>query len=68
MDQQPHKSGWSWWYALLIFQVVLTLWVPLYNKVEPTLGGVPFFYWFQLALVVLGAVLTAVVYFALDKK
>jgi hypothetical protein len=68
MDQQPHKSGWSWWYLLLIFQVVLTLWVPLYNKVEPTLGGVPFFYWFQLALVVLGAVLTAVVYFALEKK
>ena len=68
MDQQPHQSGWSWWYLLLLVLVVLTLWVPLYKKVEPTLGGMPFFYWFQLALVVVGAILTGVVYFALEKK
>lgn len=68
MDPQPQKSGWSWWYLLLIFLVLLTVWVPLYNKVDPTLGGLPFFYWFQLALVVLGAILTAIVYFALEKK
>jgi hypothetical protein len=67
MESPPRKSGWNWWYLLLLIQVVLSLWVPLYNHVDPTLGGLPFFYWFQLLLVVIGAVLTAVVYFATQK-
>ena len=28
---------------------MLVLYVPLYNTIEPTLFGFPFFYWFQLA-------------------
>ncbi len=39
---------------------------PLYNRVAPTLLGIPFFYWFQLAWVLVSAVFTAVVYFATD--
>ena len=58
----------SWWHLLLLVQVVLTLWVPFYNRADPTFIGLPFFYWFQLALVLLGAVLTAIVYFATDKQ
>ena len=68
MAEKPSSHGWSWWYLLLLIQVILALWVPLYNKVEPSIGGMPFFYWFQLALVVVGAVLTAIVYFATEKK
>jgi hypothetical protein len=34
--------------------------------VEPTLGGVPFFYWYQLLWVIIGAILTAIVYFATE--
>ena len=41
---------------------MLPLLVPLYNKVEPTLFGWPFFYWFQLALVGVGVVTTVIVY------
>jgi len=67
MAQGPRKGGWSWWYLIFLVQFVLCLWVPLYNKVEPSFIGVPFFYWFQLALVVLGAVLTAIVYFVTEK-
>jgi hypothetical protein len=55
------------WYALLLLQFVLALSVPFYNKVEPTLAGIPFFYWYQLFLVLVCALLTAIVYFATER-
>ncbi len=64
---QKKKHGeWSWWYLLFVLQFAVALWPPLYNKVEPSLGGIPFFYWFQLLWVIVSAVFTAVVYFATD--
>jgi len=47
-----------------IAALVAVLWPPFYNSVEPALWGIPFFYWYQLAWVIIGAVLTAIVYFA----
>jgi hypothetical protein len=41
-----------------------TLWVPFFNSIEPQLGGVPYFYWYQLAWIAMSAVVTAGVYFA----
>jgi Protein of unknown function (DUF3311) len=41
---------------------VVVLLVPLYNRVEPTLFGWPFFYWLQLAFVALGVATTSIVY------
>lgn len=38
----------------------VALWVPFYNRTTPTLAGVPFFYWFQAAWIVVGAVVVAV--------
>jgi hypothetical protein len=58
------RGGWSWWYLLFVLQFVVALWPPLYNRLEPTLMGIPFFYWFQLLWVLVSAVFTAVVYFA----
>jgi hypothetical protein len=52
------------WYVLLGVPFVGMLWVPLYDSVEPRMGGVPYFYWYQFAWIGIGAVLTAVVYFA----
>ncbi len=67
MSTEPKtRGGWSWWYLLFVVQFVVALWPPLFNKVEPTLIGIPFFYWFQLAWVLVSAVFTAVVYFATD--
>jgi len=60
------RGGWSWWYLLFVAQFVVALWPPFYNKSEPYLGGIPFFYWFQLLWVLISAALTAVVYFATD--
>ncbi len=63
---QLKQSKWSWWYLLFAIQFGIALWPPLYNKVEPYWIGIPFFYWFQLLLVLVGAILTAVVYFATE--
>jgi len=38
------------------------LWVPSYNKLEPALAGIPFFYWYQLAWILIGAALVLIVY------
>jgi hypothetical protein len=40
----------------------------LYNSVEPTWLGVPFFYWFQLVLVLICAAVTAFVYFVTESS
>ncbi|MGA2894210.1 MAG: DUF3311 domain-containing protein [Xanthobacteraceae bacterium] len=60
------QGGWSWWYLLFLVQWAAVLWPPFYNKLEPSWLGVPFFYWYQMLWVVVGAVLTAAVYFATD--
>jgi len=65
MDEQSQRaSGWNWWYLLFVIQFVAVLWPPFYNSVEPSWVGIPFFYWYQLLWVIIGAVLTAIVYFA----
>lgn len=62
-----HDRAWSWWYLLLLIQFIPALWVPYYNSIEPTWNGIPFFYWFQMALVLVSAVVTAIVYFATER-
>ena len=72
MSQEPATSRTSrpgrptgWWVLIvliLIPPVVVPLWVPLYDKTDPTLWGFPFFYWFQFLLIVCSAVLTVSAY------
>ncbi len=50
-----------WYYLLLLLPLVL-LWVPHYNRIEPALAGVPFFYWYQIAWIFITAVLTWIVW------
>jgi hypothetical protein len=61
------RYAWSWWYLLLLAQFVPTLWVPFYNSVEPSWAGIPFFYWFQMTLVLVSAAVTAIVYLATER-
>ena len=49
---------------LLLVPMLLVIWPPLFNKVDPKLFGIPFFYWFQLAVIPIGVACTAVVYLA----
>jgi Protein of unknown function (DUF3311) len=67
-DQHDQKrAGWSWWYLLFLIQFIAVLWPPFYNTAEPALIGLPFFYWYQLLWIILGAVMTAIVYFVTDE-
>jgi len=67
MDDNRERA-WSAWYLLLLIQFIPTLWVPFYNSVEPAWNGIPFFYWFQMALVLVSAAVTAFVYFATERS
>lgn len=49
------------WYALLVLPFIGTLFPPLYNRLEPSLFGLPFFYWYQLAWVVVTSALLGIV-------
>jgi Protein of unknown function (DUF3311) len=49
-------------HLLLLIPYVAVLWVPFYDRVEPTLAGIPFFYWYQMAWIVLGAAVMLPVY------
>jgi hypothetical protein len=62
------RRAWSWWYLLFVIQFIAVLWPPFYNRTEPTLIGMPFFYWYQLLWVIIGAILTAIVYFATEHE
>ena len=47
---------------LFLFVAAAALWVPLYNRVEPSLYGIPFFYWFQTIWILAAAAATALAY------
>ena len=62
MNGNGHPS--RWWYALLALPILGLLYPPLYATHDPELAGIPFFYWYQFAWVLVSAVLTLVVYLA----
>jgi hypothetical protein len=62
--ERARAQGARWPLYLLVLPFIGTLCVPLYNRIEPTLGGVPFFYWYQFLWIAIGASLTALAYFA----
>jgi hypothetical protein len=69
MQTEPRKyAQWSWWYLLFVVQFAALLWPPFYNKAEPSLFGVPFFYWYQMLWVIISAVLNAIVYLATEER
>jgi len=50
------------WYALLAIPVIAMVWVPWYAGDAPTLAGIPYFYWYQFAWTIAGAIVTWIVY------
>jgi hypothetical protein len=60
--RRPSPGLWALIIVILLPAVVVPLWVPLYDKTDPTLWGFPFFYWFQFSMILMSAVLTAVAY------
>jgi hypothetical protein len=58
------KSRKRFWYWLLLLPCLAVVCVPLFNRLEPSWLGIPFFYWYQLSWIPLSAVVIAVVYIA----
>lgn len=49
------------WNLLLLIPFIV-LFTPIYNRETPTLFGMPFFYWFQFAVIIVGVLSTITVY------
>ena len=52
------------WYLLLLLPFIGTLIPSFYNRMQPALFGLPFFYWYQLLWVVVTTILLGVVVLA----
>ncbi len=50
--------------VLLVVVGLLALAVPFFNTQKPVFFGIPFFYWYQLAIVPVGALLILIVHVA----
>jgi hypothetical protein len=61
---RPGRSDRSAWYWLLLIPLLTVLYPPLYNHQDPELFGIPFFYWYQLAMIPVSVACTLVAYFA----
>jgi hypothetical protein len=59
----PNKIIFRWWNLLLLLPLLMliTAW---YDKDQPRLFGMPFFYWFQFVYVFVGVICVAIVYAA----
>ncbi len=53
---------------LFLIVFVISLWVPAFNRVDPTLFGFPFFYWYQILVVLIASALIWIVYKVEDNK
>ena len=51
----------SAWNLILLIPLAILV-TPLFNFAHPRLFGMPFFYWFQLAFVVVGVICVGIVY------
>lgn len=59
---QARAQGRRWALLLFLLPLAAVLYPPLYDRRSPTLGGIPFFVWYQLVAVVFGGVVTGLVY------
>ena len=59
--RRRHESNTSW-YWLFVLPFVFTLLPFIYNTSSPEFIGMPFFYWYQTAWIVITAVITLIVY------
>lgn len=53
---------------LILIPVVLALTVPLYQRTDPKLAGIPFFFWWQMLMAVAAACATGATYMILFRN
>jgi Protein of unknown function (DUF3311) len=64
MTRNQHTASRLRYWPRLLFLIPFgaMMWVPSYNRTEPELGGIPFFYWYQLGWILLGAAIVLIVH------
>jgi Protein of unknown function (DUF3311) len=62
MEGRHPRRGAGWLLLLFVLPLIALLWPPFYNLTQPELMGIPFFYWFQLAWIIVTAFLTLIAY------
>ena len=50
------------WYLLLVVPLIGVLIPTFYNRIDPQLAGIPFFYWYQMLWIPLSVGVTVLVY------
>ena len=53
-------------YALLLGECLVILIPSIYGRATPKLFGIPFFYWFQLAWIIVGMIVTGIAYLLIE--
>jgi hypothetical protein len=59
--EPPRQARGRAWYLLFLIPLAGTLIPPIYNTKDPTLIGIPFFYWYLMAWVLVTVVLMVIV-------
>lgn len=62
MANKGKRRGFRQLYLLLLLPYLAMMWVPSYNRIEPEIAGIPFFYWYQMLWIVLGAAVMLPIY------
>ena len=68
MDERKPRRKFHPVYLFLVLPYVGMLYVPLFDRIEPKVLGIPFFYWYQMVWTILGAFCILPVYLHEEKK
>jgi Protein of unknown function (DUF3311) len=55
MDKDKSRRKFQPVYLFLLLPWIAHIWVPSYNRIDPALFGIPFFYWWQTLWILLAA-------------
>ena len=61
-EAAPERTRTRAWYVLLVVPMLGTLIPPIYSTKDPTLIGIPFFYWYLMLWVPVTVVCMLIVY------
>ena len=68
MDDKSAKRKFHPVYLFLVLPYAALLYVPLFDRIEPKIFDIPFFYWYQMLWTILGAFCILPVYLHEEKK
>lgn len=61
-EERPAAVSYAISAVLLLAAFVALLWVPSYSHLTPSIGGIPFFYWYSFLWLILNALCQLLAY------